>query len=515
MSEKTVINRLLIVLLPAMVSFSEAIAGATDLLPEVQRLSLPLSGQLMRICEDNPSAMLLRDSVSLSSFSVRGDFERQEKAIVGQDGDGHSLFSLSADTYTRLGGDCVVWGSAEFITGTYHSVRWSDCIDYDRVAPYVLGDEVGGDLSTRSYRFSGGYARRFRLWNVGVEAAYRAEIAYRSRDPRVKTVVSDLDISIGAGLEVCRNKIIGLTAGLNIYNQSCDIDFYNPLNETNTYPLTGLGTCYNRFIGNANKGSGHSSLGYKLGLQWLSVDRRGISATLDFSTYRMDQTLRSFSNLTLGYTDNSMLDLNIFYRWCLTPRLVVQPGIDGSVSQRKGTENLFGTSAGSNYNKIGKLTPYSRDIRRLRLSVPVQIAGASRATYLTLVPEFVYDDFDESYSDPRREVYVSYISPGLNVNFSTLTGKRWMLECSLAGSYIKSKTEDFAMTDLDPTSALGGCVMSNYSMLASNRRCFSASAGFSLPADKIILSFNISYKLTDFKDNGVCHGAWLSLTARF
>ena len=107
-------------------------------------------------------------------------------------GDGHSLFNVFAGSYTRLSPVSVVWGTASFTTGRYNSIRWSDCIDYLRIAPYVLGDEAGGNLSTRRYTFSGGYSRRYGSWTVGADAAYRAEIAYRNHDPRIKTIVSDL-----------------------------------------------------------------------------------------------------------------------------------------------------------------------------------------------------------------------------------------------------------------------------------------------------------------------------------
>lgn len=223
-----------------------AMAQSASLLPELQRLALPVESKRLADFEPNPSAMFYRDSVSLSTLSFSADRTEEEKPVMEQLGDGHLLFGLSAASYSRLGQSSVVWGDAAFTTGSYRDVRWSDCIDYRRIAPYVLGDEAGGNLSTRCYSFSGGYAKNIGRWSAGVEAGYRAEIAYRNRDPRVKTVVSDLDISLGASYEVNSGHVIGLDADLNVYNQNCDLDFYSPVNEINTYTLTGLGTYYRR-----------------------------------------------------------------------------------------------------------------------------------------------------------------------------------------------------------------------------------------------------------------------------
>lgn len=158
--------------------------GQHTLIDEVQRLVLPVEKQRLADYETNPAQMFFRDSITVSTAFATADILRQETPVMEQLGDGHTLFGLGAQSYMRLTPESVVWGGAQFVTGKYDNIRWTDCVDYLRVAPYVLGDEAGGDLSTRRYSFSGGYSRRSGSWTWGIDAAYRAEIAYRNRDPR-------------------------------------------------------------------------------------------------------------------------------------------------------------------------------------------------------------------------------------------------------------------------------------------------------------------------------------------
>ena len=503
------------ILTVAMTLSTGGMAQSASLLPELQRLALPVESMRLADFELNPSAMFYRDSVSLSALSFSADWTDEEKPVMEQLGDGHSLFGLSAGSYSRLGQSSVVWGDAAFTTGSYRDVRWSDCIDYRRIAPYVLGDEAGGDLSTRCYRFSGGYAKNIGRWSAGIEAGYRAEIAYRNRDPRVKTVVSDLDVSLGASYEVTSRHIIGLDVDLNVYNQNCDLDFYSPVNEINTYTLTGLGTYYRRFMGNTNKNSGYSSLGYAVGVQFLPVkSSRGLSAGIKYTRYRMEQQLRNFNNLTLGFTDNDLIDFSVAYSVGLSRTFMFRPSVNGALHKRRGTENLFGTSAGASYDKIGSRSPYSYDEARIVLSLPLQMAFG-RSSYVTLNPNFSFENETEGYSEPYRHLQVSHLIPGLKADFSTLSSGIWLWNLALEGSYAKASAGTPVLTDLETDTSLGQCVISNYSMLRADRTFLGAKLGISRPVINFILSLSASYGFTDYRNEGVCHHAAVTLSAEF
>lgn len=507
-------NYRLMAMTVAMTLSAGVMAQSASMLPELQRLSLPTLESALADYEANPASMVYRDSVSLSSLAFNLDIAREGKPVMVQLGDGHTLYGLSAASYTRLSQKSVVWGDAAFVTGTYRNIRWSDIIDYRRVAPYVLGDEVGGNLSTRSYSFSGGYGHQFDRWTLGAHAAYRAEVAYRNRDPRVKTVVSDLDLNLGATYPLGRN-MLGLKAGINVYNQSCDLDFYNPVNDINTYTLTGMGTYYRRFMGNTNKNSGYSSFGYNAGVQWLpTASKNGLAVTAAYSHYRMEQQLRNFNNLTLGYTDNDEVDWTVAYGFCQSSSLTFRPVFKGTLFKRKGTENLFGTSAGASYDKIGSRTPYSFSSRTMQLSLPLQWQTA-KVSYLTFTPGVGYGYERESYSEPYRRLEVSHLAPQLDVDFTTVSGGCWLWNLSAGGEYALADALTPVLTDFETDTSLGQSVLSNYSMLQADRLGVRISAGVSRPVSNFILSLSVAYTMTDYINEASCHGAVLTLAAKF
>ncbi len=492
--------------------FTGGAARPVELLPEIQRLALPIEQERTKTYTDNPAQMFYRDSITLSSAVASADILRRQKPVMKQLGTGHTLFGLNAKSYTRLNSVSVVWGAAEFRTGNYRDLRWTDCIDYERVAPYVLGDEVGGNLSTRRYTFSGGYSRQYAdVWTIGADAAYRAEIAYRNHDPRVKTVVSDLDLRFGIARAMGRSTV-GISTGLNVYNQNCDLDFYNPINDINTYTLTGLGTYYRRFMGNTNKNSGYQSLGYSVSAQWLPKEGNGLSAQISVKGYRMNQMLRNFNNLTLGYTDNNTIASSVAWRMNPSPLLTFRPMIGGQLFTRKGTENLFGTTAGSSYDKIGDRKPYTHNMANVSIALPMQLNFGQ--SYLTFAPSATYERNLEKYKSPERRLCSSHITPALTADFSS-RNSTWVWNVSCNGFYGITSSEEPILTDLDFSSTLGRSVEHNFNMLSTNRTGFGISAKFGRTVKSIVLSISASYNYTNYKGQGNSQGASLGLSAEF
>ncbi|MCM1077254.1 MAG: hypothetical protein NC411_07840 [Bacteroides sp.] len=507
-----IINRLLTfaaIALPA-----GAMAQTVSLLDVIQRTDLPMRSSVLQVYRSNPSMMFHYDSVSISSAMVGLDYLHESKPIMEQTGTGHTIFSIGADSYTRLGKKQAVWGDAYFKTGKYHDIRWNNCLDYDRVAPYVLGDGTGGDMNTRHYSFRGGYSALVGKWTLGIEAAYRAEIAYRDRDPRIRDIVSDLDITLGASLNVGNAYSIGIHGTFNTYNQDCDLDFYNPINDINTFTLTGLGTYYNRFMGNNNKDYAYVSTGYSGGVEIVSLNGTGLYASVGYNHYGMDERLRSFNDITLGFTDNNTLSFLAAYRVGLTDRLTLQPLAEGKIFNRKGTENLFGTSSSASYEKIGSVSPYKHDVTDLRFSLPLQMK-LSRGKFLTAVPGVGYISDDESYTDPVRKLSASHIVPALMMTYSGITSGKYLIECSLDGSYAIASSKTPVLTGLDRDSALGQCVVNNFAMLQCDRLSVGAKAGLSRNVNNFVMSLSVDYGMCEYIHQGTVHGATVSLTAKF
>lgn len=415
--------------------------------------------------ENNPASFLLIDSLSVSSASVKGEWALSDKAYKVQEGKGTTGLSLSAGSYQRLGSRSAVWGEAGFSTAMLRDVKWCDCLDYEKVAPYILGDEVGGDLSTRRYSFSGGYASTFSNWLIGVRGAYRAEIGYRNRDPRLKSIVSDLDISAGVGYRMTDEYFLGLSAGLDIYRQNCDLDFYNPVNDINTFTLTGLGSFYSRFMGNTNKNSGYESTGASVAVQWQPAGDEGLFFLLDCSTYKMEQRLRNFNNLTLGFKNNSTINVSAAYTLRVSA-VKLSPAASFRHFSAKGTENIFGTAEGSSYEKIGSRSPYRHTVDAASLIVPIEYRKG--ASLYSLSASLGYFSERERLSIPLRKVSATHIIPGLSIGCKQLLSRSWMLEGRIRGELSREISTATLLEDL-PDNALGAATRSNAEMLQADR----------------------------------------------
>ena len=206
-------------------------------------------GQLPRLESlRNPALHGLYYRTSFSALSLGLDLQRQSQAFVPEKGTGYTLPYLKVNTYHHLNEKSAVWGEASYTTGKQHAVRWNSTSDYDLLQPYVLADTVGGDTRRERYAIAGGYALRLNRWALGVEMRGRAEQEYRRRDPRMRGVVTDLTLRLGAGYELGRYRLAATFEG-NIYRQTNSVAFYREESVIPEYQMTGLGTEYSRFSG--------------------------------------------------------------------------------------------------------------------------------------------------------------------------------------------------------------------------------------------------------------------------
>ena len=404
---------------------------AGDLPEEVRLRRLPIEAESRLYRTANPAAMWYMDSISLAEVHASAEWRRTSHPDVPQTGTGDDRLCIGASAYRVLSPRQRLWGHAAFTTGRYRDIRYSDAIDYTTVAPYVLGDSVGGDMSTRRYTLGGGYAYATSRLTLGVSLDYRAEIASRDHDPRVKTIVSDLNASLGASLSLPGAYIVSAAAFIESYTQNCEVDFYIPLNDIQTYPYTGMGTRYDRFAGNTNKSTGHESTGYGASATLFPGGRSGLYVSARFKGYRMNMRLRGFNNITMAYTDNTEWTARAAYRLSVG-RIAMMPEACMQVLRRKGTENLFGTAIGSSYDKIGSRSPYRHDVTFLALRVPVRLTVGH--CILTASPFANYLNSKEKYIPARLEQSRRHLSAGASLDLSVLHGGKSLWEASLSGS---------------------------------------------------------------------------------
>lgn len=470
------------------------------------------------VCKSNPAAMVFRDTLSRSSVGVSMFCDTQSRPVLVQLGDGNRKFSVMADSYTRLGNSSVVWGDAAFTTGVTRNVKWADCIDYERVAPYVLGDAVGGDLSRREYTFAGGYATVLGKWSVGAYGGYRAEIASRDRDPRLRAVVSDLRIEVGVTRSVSARYMVGLKAGADIYRQNSDLDFYNLLNDINTYPLTGPGTVYRRFSGNSNEGTGYQADGGTVGVQLISASENGFNCCVDYSCERLKQRLRDYNNLTLAHTDHSGVEALLSFCHRFSSSLRIVPAIKVIKDTRRGTENLFGTAIGSGYEVIGKRDNYRQGYTLLSAGLPVEFfRGVAR---FSVIPSFAGSEISCRVIDVDRRICVRGLTPGLQTRYSGLVSKDVLLQGGLRADYTLNNTpaaRNNLMAQLQDITETGlaRSVLSNYDMLRADRLSVGAEWGVGKQIRAVLYSIKVNYRYKQYMAQGRCHDLGVAICAVF
>lgn len=491
-----------------------AMAGAqTYIVDAVRMRSLPTNVTLRNVFVLCPATIWYADSLSLARCGIGAVRSSMTEPVMEQTGDGLTTYRVEAEAYKRLDDKRVTWGAASYTSSTIDNVRWTDCIDYEYVAPYVLGDDKGGDVKSRRYNLSGGYATSIGAWTFGATLSYRAETAYRDIDPRIHTVVSDLKILIGATHSL-GNYIAGISTGVSTYNQNCTVEFYNPINDTNTYPLTGLGSWYSRFMGNTNKSSGHEAIGWKAGVQLLPSSESGAFIIFGCESYRMNQHLRSFNNIVPGFTDNAALTAQGGWKFRTSALSAIMPFISLKHSRRSGTENLFGPAAGNSYDRIGSRKAYRQQYLLIEGKCHLQ-ASAGAKGYLTLTPGVAYASETESLADPMRKIHTDRAIGGLEADYSRSIASKWLLSVSAGYSRSIVTDSDAILTGLDTASPLGMCVMHNYQMQCAALSLATATLSTGLHIGGTLCTLTAGFRHTRHEGHGHDNQLSVSLSTIF
>lgn len=459
---------------------SDSVDNAISRLWQTEDLSLTLQ---QRAVEFNAAAMTFSLPFSLTTLQATGISSRTAATRPAQLGDGELSGSLRADSYHHLTRATTVWGHAEFSAGKVRNVLWNNSADYTLVAPYVIGDPTGGDLTGRSYDFGGGYAGRKAGWLWGLMAGYRAAIDYRGRDPRDKIIVSDLDVSAGgAYIPAHTGFAIGLSGKLRAYSQTASIEFYNPLNDIPTYAMTGLGTYYPRFSGNSGRNTAYSGVGYGFTLSLSPATTQSVSpfyAIIGFDRMSMRQFMRDFNNLELTRTRATTLSFEGGAVRSLTGDVACGLTIKVSHYSKTGTENLLGTSTGNSYPKIGERDNYSLKHTCIALDLPVQLTrGVDR--YKGSV-SLGWDNLTQKVIDPVRQTAANDIIPGLTGEWSHRFAKGASLTVEAGYSYRFSNPGKIILTGLDTTSPLGEAVLRDIDLMTSDAGSYGIAVNTAIP----------------------------------
>lgn len=444
--------------------------SAENTFNRLDTIDMPSSRLAESTFDSNPALKDRQYGFSVTDVRVfHSSDSRETGSYFPWQGNGTMTTGGAVKAYIKVNPRLTAYGDASFRTSHQWKVRWNSAIDYMRIAPYILADSVGGNVSSQQYRFSGGVSYSLGRWAIGGEASYRAEIAYRDRDPRIKDVVSDLNFRFGASYSF-GSWITGGTFGVSVYNQEDDVDFYNPVNNIRTYFMTGLGSVYPRFSNGGTGTSAYEGTGLYGSLQLIQNSDKGLKLSVSGGKEEITQRIREFNNLNLTSSETYNIGTSVIYS---LPR-IFSFHINGYWLRRIGTENIFGTSIGNSYPKLSSRQNYVADNAGGKFSMPVEMDFGSKWR-ISIVPSFGGSYFREFLREPNRLSEFSYLTPGIETSFIWRSSEciRWNL--SLKGDRTISHCIANRLTGLTAETERGEITYLQNTILSSCRTSFDSS----------------------------------------
>lgn len=466
----------------------------------------------------NPGARAYSSPFAITRLTATGKWAATAHTRPVEMGDGMLAGVITAESYRHIGKETTVWGHASFEAAVIKDVVWNNSADYDLVGPYVIGDPAGGDLTRRSYDFGGGYAGQRDRWSWGVEAAYRASLDHRSRDPRDKIVVSDLNLSAGGTFRPGSSTLaIGVAAKARVYNQTAAIEFYNPINDIPTYAMTGLGSFYPRFSGNSGCNTAYCGAGFsgQISLSPIS-ERQPVKASVELGHIRLRQYMRDFNNLELTHTSTFTArgGYGMMFGAVYPGSTGICHGFDllGDFRRKRGTENLLGTGTGNSYPKIGERDNYRATTLCVVVAFPVEIRFIS-GHRLQLSPSCAYGLEAQELTDPARKASATSLTPSLGINWGYPLARGVILTADGSISRKFTTPGEVSLAGLDEGSLLGKAVIHDISTMTSNATTCHLSARVIIPVTgSAALSVKAEWQRVDMSRR--CGAAdYLSLSA--
>jgi len=362
----------------------------------------------------NPALHGKMYATSYSQIALAWDYRHQTEAIVEEKGDGFSLPSIGVDTYLHLSDKTAVWGTASYLSGRKRNIVWNSTSDYDLLQPYVLADTLGGDTRLERYAFSGGYASETHHWLLGAEMLFRAEQEYRDQDPRMRGVVTDLTLRLGAGRDICAYRL-GAAVEANIYKQMNTVEFYNEEGVIPEYQMTGLGTEYARFSGD-KRSIYYEGGGMALLLHLSPLHSRGFYADLSLDEHRYHRKLADYNSMPLTDLYCEHVGATIGWKRQTEKKTALFAQVD--YTKRTGDEHVGGTSDARYFPTIACLTLYKNHLLDAALGA---LYGhdhwhvALRAGYWSHTEEYVYPhrqlDYQSAFGELRGQLFIPTSSP--------------------------------------------------------------------------------------------------------
>ena len=403
---------------------------------------------------------------SFSQLSLGLDMQRQSQAFVPENGTGYTMPYIKVNTSHHLNNVSSVWGEASYTTGKQHDIRWNSTSDYDLLQPYVLADTMGGDTRRERYDLSGGYALRLNRWLMGVEMIVRAEQEYRNLDPRMRGVVTDLTLRLGAGCSLSHYRLGAAIEG-NIYRQTNSVAFYREEGVIPEYQMTGLGTQYSRFSGD-KRSIYYDGGGLALLLHASSARRDGLFADISLDERRYHRKLAEYNSMPLTDLYNEHAGVTLGWEHISNHHITVFGHFD--YTRRIGNEHVGGTSDARYFPVIACLTMYKSHL--LDGSIGALVGSGNRhavfmAGYRTQGEQYVY---------PHRQMDASRVYTCLQGQCFLRPNHKLLLTFDARAAYSAALSDKFVMPLANMSADVTQLVQHKYDYAKANYTAVGANA---------------------------------------
>ena len=359
-----------------------------------------------------------------TNISLGYQQRQDDEAVQMQEGDGEKLGFVEIQSVTNRN-NSAYWGKAKFVAGRRENILYNETSDFDLLAPYVMADSVGGDLKTQTYIFGGGLVHRVGESDFlfGIDADYRAVLEYRQRDPRPRNNVSTLHLALGIAYEIAEKSTIALHADGRRYKQTNNVKFFSEMGQPIVYHLTGLGTDYSRFRGNA---SDTYYNGYNGG-GGLALRHSRLSISADYHLWTFEKIVSSLNELPMTQTKEHIASAQVGYKpqtkdsYSFHTQTII---LTANINKKNGEENIFGDAANNNYPQIGSLEQYEQQKRSVDLTYVA--ARTFSHSQLTLRADIGAAHEEESYKVPSSCLDYSTLEFALQADELISIGKNYL-----------------------------------------------------------------------------------------
>ena len=206
---------------------------------------------------------------------------------------GDKTSSVDFDAYSfKKREKSYVFGRASYSKSNTDNIKWNTVSDYSELAPYIVGDTIGGKSYGENYSFEGIYSLIHKKSTYAIQAKYRSSEDYRKLDPRPKSTVSDLKLNLGATTEVSSKYRIGAYVGFCDYQQDHSIVAKRPGTGIKIFYLRGLGISDENFSTVITNSESNSNIyeikGYSMGIQLLPIGQTGWYQSFSYKKMKLE-----------------------------------------------------------------------------------------------------------------------------------------------------------------------------------------------------------------------------------